>query len=211
MKVLTTKSYLLVFTLSFLLMLNCKKSSDHRFDGSVQLKLDAEGLQYVQLDVGKYFIYKDSASGKLDSVVVTKSLLENVFIPAVTSGGFTYSAYNSEIFSLTLTKTDANGETIWLDAKTPPALCCPSLSSNNQSIQMSDSAGLVFCYPSSECNSVDLISSLTLEGKTYQDVIKVPGGANSASTYYWAKDVGLIKRIETLNSDTQTYTLIRNN
>jgi len=176
------------------------------------LKLDAEGLQYVQLDIGKYFIYKDSASGILDSVVVTKSLLENIFTPAVTGGLFeTYPAYNSEVFSLTLTKIEVNSESVWLEAQTPPALCCPSLSSNNEPVQMLDSIGLVFCYPIGDCNSIDLISSLTVEGKVYQDVIKMAGGANGASTYYWAKGLGLIKRIEILNSDTQTYTLIRNN
>jgi len=177
------------------------------------LKLDAEGLQYVQLDIGKYFIYKDSASGISDSVVVTKSLLENTFTPAVTGGLFeTYPAYNSEVFSLTLTKIDVNSESVWLEAQTPPALCCPSLSSNNEPVQMIESnPGLVFCYPKSNCSSVDLISSLTVEGKVYQDVIKVTGGTNSASKYYWAKGIGLIKRIEILNSSTQTYTLIRNN
>jgi hypothetical protein len=204
---------IIVVVLFFFLISDCKKSSsDHRFDGSIQLKLDANGLQYIQLDIGKYFIYKDSASGVLDSVVVTKSLLENKFTPAVTGGPFaTYAAYNSEIFSLTLTKMDVNSETVWLEAQTSAALCCPSLSNNNEPVQMYESNGaLVFCYPKEDCDFVDLISSLTVEGKVYQNVIMVTGGTDGTSKYYWAKGIGLIKRTET-NSDNKTRTLIMNN
>src|SRR5690242_494363 len=108
MKARTTTSYVLAGTLSFLLALDCKKSSDNKSE-TIQLKLDAEGLQYIQVDAGKYFIYKDSASGILDSVVVTQSQLENTYTPGYSGGLFnSYPAFNTEVFYLTLTKKDVN-------------------------------------------------------------------------------------------------------
>ncbi|HZH65368.1 MAG TPA: hypothetical protein VEY10_10795, partial [Flavisolibacter sp.] len=40
-----------------------------------EYRLDRAGLKYIQLRLNQYFIYKDSASGRLDSVVVTESFL----------------------------------------------------------------------------------------------------------------------------------------
>ncbi len=37
-----------------------------------------DGLAYIQFKTGKYFIYKDSATLKTDSVIVTTSLLDTV-------------------------------------------------------------------------------------------------------------------------------------
>src|SRR5436305_11433741 len=124
MKTITTTSYVLAFTLFFLFALNCKKSSDNK-SKIIQQKLDEEGLQYIQLDTGKYFIYKDSATAILDSVVVTQSSLENEYTPGVSRGLFdSYPAFNTEVFYLTLTKKDVNSDSVWLEAQTPPPLCC---------------------------------------------------------------------------------------
>src|SRR5436190_7832132 len=142
MKTITPTSYVLAFTLFFLFALNCKKSSDNKSNEIIQLKLDAEGLQYIQLDTGKYFIYKDSATAILDSVVVTQSSLENEYTSGVSRGLFdSYPAFNTEVFYLTLTKKDVNSDSVWLEAQTPPPLCCPSLSNNNEPIQMQSNAG----------------------------------------------------------------------
>ena len=136
-------------------LIGCKKnvSTDNRFDGSIQIKLSTEGLGYVKLTTGKYFIYKDSASATLDSVVVTKSVLENKFTPP-TPGTFlgiptTYAAYNTEVYSIILSKVESSGiQSVWLDASSKTALCCPSLSKDNQPVIVYDPQNVyLFSYP----------------------------------------------------------------
>ena len=220
MKFPIQKSCLIIILFSVCFYSCEKKSQDTRFDGSVHINLLTEGLAYVQLGLGKYFIYKDSASSELDSVVVTKSSLEDVFTPAVVSGGLTYSAYNSQIFSLTLTKFDAGIQTLWeINFKGQPALCCPSISMDNQPVEIRDTSDVsTFYYPVCNCSSSMVIPGLTVEGKLYNNVIQNIGdnGADPSSpdyrraVTYWAKGVGIIKRIKTAGADTKTYFLIRN-
>lgn len=198
---------------------SCKKnvSTDPRFDGSIQLKLSLDGLEYVKLIAGKYFIYKDSASATLDSVVVTKSVLENKYTPP-TPGSFlgiptTFAAYNTEVYSLILSKVESGGnQSVWLNASSKTALCCPSLSQNNLPVIMYDLNNVqVFLYPNSQ-----LIPTLIIEGKSYNNVIRTTNQINlPAISYkgdtYWAKGVGIIKRTYTIDGNSKTYTLIRNN
>lgn len=189
---------------------SCKKNSyDTKFDSVVQLKLSTEGLTYVQLDLGKYFIYKDSANGKLDSVVVTTSLLLNQTIPA--NGLF--AANSKEIFLLTLTKIDAGIQTVWeIDSKKPFDVWTPFSMDDVPVVILDTNSVLSFYYPATA------IQGLTVEGKLYNNVIETIGdnGADPSSpdyrraVTYWAKGVGIIKRTKTTGSDTKTYFLIRN-
>ncbi len=210
---------IVVFTFFFW---NCKKRShDTRSDDVIQIKLSTEGLEYVQLTPGKYFIYKDSANGKLDSVVVTKSSVENIFTPAGTWTFGTYAAYNAEALSLTLTKFDAGIQTIWgIDFRGLTALCCPSISMDNHPVEIHDTSGVLsFSYPVCNCYASTAIQGLTVEGKLYNNVIQTIGdnGADPSNpdyrraVTYWAKGVGIIKRTKTTGSDTKTYFLVRNN
>jgi hypothetical protein len=50
----------------------CKKDTPRK-PATIEYILDPNGLKYIQLRLGQYFIYKDSASGLTDSVVVTES------------------------------------------------------------------------------------------------------------------------------------------
>ncbi len=218
----TGKNYIIVFFLFSFLFWNCKKTSrDDRSDGTIQLRLSTEGLAYAQLGLGKYFIYKDSANGHLDSVVVTKSSLENTFSPAVVANGLTYPAYNSEVFSLTLTKFDAGVQTVWgTDFKGQVAPCCPSVSMDNLPFDIHDTSGLLsFRYPECTCGLSKAISSMTVDGKVYDNVYQVIGenGISPSSpgfvkvVTYWAKGVGIIKRTRTTGSAIQTQFLFRHN
>src|SRR5688572_7657341 len=117
---------------------SCKKDSrDNQFDSSIQVKLSIDGLAYVKLGLGKYFIYRDSANRTLDSVVVTKSWVENTFTPAGSWVFGTYAAYNAEVFSLTLTKFEAGIQTLWgIDFRGLTAICCPSVSTDNEPVEI---------------------------------------------------------------------------
>ena len=201
---------------------HCKKnaSTDPRFDGSIQIKLLPEGLAYAKLDIGKYFIYKDSATGQTDSVVVTKSIIQNKFTPSTTGIvlgiNTTFAAYNTEIYSLTLSKIGTGGSQItWLDAETRSALCCPSISKADQPVILYQSDEIVFNYPfSSFYPYTAIVPSLAVEGKVYNDVLQTVTQRTVASTtvkadFYWAKGVGIIKKTHTSNNASITFTLVR--
>ena len=99
--------------LCILSLLACSKNNDEK-----QFNLDPDGLKYIQLRQDQYFIYKDSASGSVDSVVVTES----------SHSTETYSDANvsgkRHVFSLTLTRKNLSGDSTWLKgtAKAEPYL-----------------------------------------------------------------------------------------
>jgi hypothetical protein len=160
-----------------------------------------DGLAYIQLAVGKYFIYKDSATLKTDSVVVTESLLETVSETGQAPGGFGYP-YTVQRYSLILSKIDSSGTTVWLTGNASSELSL----GDNVFLLPSDiyTSGYLFRYPPDSP-----ISSMTVEGKIYTDVILM---ANAKSSYYWAKGVGLIQKSSVDNAGVRkTYTLLRNN
>ena len=196
--------------LYFVLFWNCKKRShDTRSDDFIQIKLSTEGLAYVQLGLGKYFIYKDSASAQLDSVIVTKSILKNLYTPGFNGGVFASSPpFYSEVFSLTLTKIDGGIQTIWFEAETDSPSIYAYSSMDNQPISMFYMSFLSFAYALSSA-----LTNLTVEGKVYNSVIQTIGdnGAELSSpdyisvVTYWAKGVGIIKRTRTDSLGTKTY------
>jgi len=167
--------------------------------------LPAEGLAYIQAGQGKYFIYRDSVANKTDSVVCTKSLLE-------TYNG-TYSDvnvnYTAQRYTIVLSKIDAGSTSVWLSAVT-------GISGPGFQLIASDSSSnghaIFWDYDT-------IIPTMVVEGKTYTNVslstipLTSPGNpvSNISSWYYWAKGVGLIKRVETNGPVTNIYTLLRSN
>jgi len=76
----------------------------------------------------------------------------------------------------------------------------------------------VFFYPTQGYSDITLIPTLTIEGKTYSDVIQVTeeiGGypiddpLYKKIIYYWVKNVGIIKAVTVLGSVSSVYTLLR--
>ena len=172
---------------------------------------DKKRLAYVQLTSGKYFIYKDSATLTTDSVVVTTSLIETV--SGTGTSYFGSYLYNSENYSLVLSKILPAPTRIWLTGK------ADALFSPNNSIYMRPKEvnhdGYYFRYPPCNCGDEKYIPSMIVEGKTYNDVILTSGFIQNSIpqyfSYYWSKGVGLIKRSENNNGISKTYTLLRNN
>lgn len=153
------------------------------------------------MNIGKYFIYKDSATLKLDSVLVTESLLE----PYSTTIGRT--PYNEERYTLILSKINSSGKiTEWLTGIAYSGVV------DSKDIYMTrdiTEGGYFFRYPPCNCGNERNIPAMVVEGKTYTDVILTSDG--TSYSYYWAKGVGLIKRSETNISGMKTYTLLRSN
>jgi hypothetical protein len=53
-----------------------------------------------------------------------------------------------------------------------------------------------------------MIPSITVEGKTYTNVIKIE--SNNKSTYYWGKGVGIIRLERNVGTTKNVYALLRN-
>ena len=189
-------------------------------------------LEYVHLPLGKYLIYKDSASSQQDSVVVTTSKLENKFVPAF--GGTSvnlwidsYSEYFYEVFHLVLTKYNGSQPSNWFvvsdslnygssgglfGGPLPPATS-DTFGVNLFELQGNYLLSAFYCLNSQYSNL-----SMNIEGKTYNNIIEtisVSGNPTDPyyvkTIYYWAKPVGIIKRTIINGSSIKTYTLLRNN
>ena len=206
----------------------CKKMAVHQPD---QFSFSRHALGYVQLPLGKYLIYKDSASAQLDSVVVATSNLVNKYVPsyAGTSAQLwldSYSEYNYEAFHLVLSKYNGNQSSNWFVGA--DSLDYGSFNGGiggPQGPSASDTFGVnlyelqnyfltaFYCSNSQYSNL-----SMNIEGKTYSNVIETISASGNPTDpgykkiiYYWAKSVGIIKRTMIDASSIKTYNLLRNN
>ncbi len=202
----------------------CKKAevTVHQPD---QFSFSRHALEYVHLPLGKYLIYKDSASAQLDSVVVTTSNLENLYVPSY--GGSPSAlwldfnpAYNHEVFYLTLSKYNGNQSSNWFigngDAYRS-GFFGYGIPGDTIAVDLRNQDGFsVFYSFNSEYSNL----SMNIEGKIYSNIIVTysytyllnpsdPG--YHAFVTYWAKPVGIIKRTIRDANSIKTYTLLRNN
>jgi hypothetical protein len=195
-----TRNYKLLLLLLISVCNGCSKKNMNTPSRSYQLS--REGLTYIQFNTGKYFIYKDSASLKLDSVVVTKSVIEPY------TETFLGELYNYERYSFILSKADSAGRlTVWLSGNTI------SMASETVYVISPDRPGEhLFIFPPSDARQSGSLPSLQVEGKTYSDIVFTTSpDAYQGYSYYWAKGVGLVKYSTGLNASRKTYTLIRSN
>jgi len=226
--------FIVSITLFLFFSTGCQKeSTSPPMPGVITAKFALAGLEYVNLTPGKYLIYKDSANGTLDSVVIAKSLLETKYTPAdtVVQGGVpvSYPAIYSQEFSLTLTKIDDTSQTAWFtgSATTELPLVGNITNENLRLLEIYHLSGtateyvnsFAFFYSSQNPGS-NIIPSIAIEGKNYTNVIftateslsDVYDPEYTKRTFYWAKGIGIIKReIITAGGAIQTQTLLRNN
>lgn len=169
-------------------MISCKKETAPELE---YLKIPDEVWSYVYLTPGSWYIYKDSATGLTDSVVVTKSVI-NYKAPVnfITSSTLFYT----DDYILILDKVDlAGNKTLWLDAI------------SNGVILFGAKAWFfpgLLQYPYTTIPglfTVYKIPTATIEGNNYSDILITEGGA------WWVKGVGLIKLFYRGN----TFTLLR--
>ena len=194
-----------------------------------QFSFSRHALEYVQLPLGKYLIYKDSASGQLDSVVVTTSNLENLYVPSY--GGSPsalwldfYSAYYHDVFHLILSKYIGNQSSNWFigngDAHYDHGgnlFASYGTPGDTLAVDLRNQDGFdVFYSFNSEYSNL----SMNIEGKTYSNIIVTYSGTYFLNpsdpgyqvfVTYWAKPVGIIKRTMRNANSIKTYTLLRNN
>ena len=218
------KKILFAISIATLLIASCKKDNAGSQIAQYELKFSTEALAYVQLPLYKYFIYKDSATASLDSVIVTQSNLERIFVPTPYCTLLCPPAYFYQRFTLTLTKYNgatpqdwfygiANNSHFWVtnsDAATALYLV------------EKDQGGHVFDYPifvsSNSYGGVTIIPSIIIESKTYLNAVVFTSSTSldtSQSYYrkishYWVKGIGIIKREIRTSNTVKTDLLVRN-
>lgn len=181
-------------------------------------------LDYIQLPVNRYFIYKDSASGTMDSVKVTQSAIETNFYPA-TSGFPGTPAVYSDAYKLTLTtyqalpptnqtwfKGIANSISFW-------GFVSATIIDSNINFVNEQPTLVVFRHPfaSAGSNQYAYLPTLVIEGIAYAAVhcFSSSNGLSSsdinyqASIFYWVKGIGIIKRESRSFNSVKTSLLIR--
>lgn len=219
------KKILFAISITTLLIASCKKNNADTPAAPIEVKFSAEALAYVQLPLYKYFIYKDSATAALDSVVVTQSNLERILMPKYDCGNqqwcWNIPAYYYQNFSLSLTKFTATSQELWFtgSATSQPFSTFLIAASDTSVLYFSGT----FFYPlvsnyQGIYTSENFLGSFIVEGKTYNNVLQFIN-VNTLNTsdpiykrtnYYWAKSIGIIKREVTTGSAVKTDLLVRN-
>jgi hypothetical protein len=213
-----SRLFTLLFCLATMLQLQSCKKDVPADEKTYTVSFSKHALEYVNLTEGKYFIYKDSATSQLDSVIVTKSKLEVVLYEPISFLSLISPARNyHDEFKLTLTKFSGPIQTDWLVGIAAAKIDDPPVSTNTAWLGLTSSDSLYMFFSFSENEMPN--DSITVEGRTYHNVVvtKWQNGFEETSPYfekmttYWAKDLGVIRReINTINEAVKTYTLVRN-
>ena len=180
----------------------------------------ADALEFVTIPVNKYFIYKDSASGITDSVIVVKNEVVNKFQGSTPCTGICWpgpSGYSYQEFSLTLKKINPPSA-IWFNGKASNFSINFFLDSIT-GINMMDSL-MPYCniwYPLSDFDEYTHLPAYIVEGITYSDVHLFsrnngmqPGQPNYLQIdTYWVKGTGIVQRRIIRQGAVATTLLIR--
>ncbi len=163
----------------------------------------------------RYFIYRDSATGFTDSVIVSQNYTQGVLHDSV-PGNPPVPQYTHQTFKLRLQQLTGSPGPIWFDG----FASCDTQYRNtirfiDSDFELTDRQNNLpaFWYPftSSGANRYSLIPSITIEGTIYIQIHKFsttnglqPTDINYRETaYYWEKGTGIIRK------DLRTYNSIK--
>lgn len=215
----------LFITISSMLF-SCKKDTP-KAKGLVSdyVKFSEVAMSYVKLPDTGYYIYKDSSTGQEDSVIVGVCSLIKKYHQAssqvIYGGGvLNFPAAFYEEFTLELDKIDPTGNTsTWWNSFDTNLGHILSL---NEKVDSSINLNFCFWYPFKtpyiyNYIHTDKISSISIEGKLYIDVVRFYVNNSSISgdpndlifSNYWAKGVGIIKMEIRKNQISKTDLLVR--
>ena len=208
--------YYAVFCLA---CLSCKKDEPAP-PPIMTLTFTQTAINYVKLNQGDYFIYKDSATGMEDSIVVTLSRLQPVRVPM---GAGTFQGmpeHDAQQFDLIMTSQTSSPAT-WLNVTAstehqPIYTACDTVPMR----LTGNSSPILTYFEFSHHQNTQSYPAMTIDGRTYYFVIAITSeyGTGPAdpdyikSTCYWSKGVGIIKRQTiTAGNNIKTQTLLRHN
>ncbi len=211
--------------LFFIASTSCQKILDK--PGPNQISFAGEAMDYAQLPLNRYFIYKDSATGDFDSVGVTQSDLSNIDNPAYPGTGLLdppTPAYNHQKFKLTLTKLNGS-PAIWFQGVADAynsnlyyastSLSILTFYGNDNIISPNEVNGYGFSYPTPSFDTVLNFPNFKVGNNIYNNVLGfISASAQDGftqpwdfnSTYYWAKGVGIVQRtVRTIYGTTTSF------
>jgi hypothetical protein len=216
-------AYTTVILVLILFSLTQCKKSDPPEEVLYTVIISPEALPYVQQPIGKYRVYRDSATSMLDSVVVTQSALEMHVVPKTTGTWAVQPAFNSQTYSIILTKKNGSPDSIWFKGNAVTTLDYPPPILDTVPLRLWESGYINNdSYYHVVAHIIPPVSSLTktVEGITYNDVyayIDEPGvdinhPGYIKRIYYWARGIGLIQRTTIYSGGAiKTYYLVRHN
>lgn len=201
------------------LSVSCKKAdfsgiyslSGNLNPNTVIMHFSQPALDYIQLPVNRYFIYKDSATGFIDSVRVTQSVIETNFQQA-TSGYPGSPATYSDVYKLTLTKfTPPSTNQPWFEGTARGAgflgFTSATIIDSNINFSNGQNSLPVFWHPLTfsgfnQFTRYTYLPTMSIEGITYTAVhlFSSSNGLPStdvnyqASVFFWVKGIGIIKK-----------------
>lgn len=213
-----------LFTVAVLIS-GCQKDevTDNPMDDVYNISFSRNALDYINIPVGKYFIYKVSGQIALDSVAVVSSQLDTVNMPRNDNTNF--PEHNIERFRIRINQYQNNiggpGTLIteWLRGTTNATPFSPYDSSSTADVRLefsNSTIGKTIFFATHNVTG----STLTVEGVTYTGVVMaesdnglpISDAAYKKNTFYWAKGVGIIKRVTvSFNGHEVTMTLLRHN
>jgi len=184
------------------------------------IKMSPNALEYVNIPVGKYFVYKVPGYTALDSVVVTNNELAMVNFPRDNSNNF--PEHNVQRLRLTMTQyIQTSGGMItteWLKGVAMPEIFNPYDSTTTADVRLRFSGTQQVIFYGAQNISGSL--TMVVEGVTYTGVSKaesdnglpISNAGYEKNTFYWAKGVGIIKRVVVnWNGATTEMNLLRHN
>lgn len=179
---------------------------------------DFYAIRHIQIQQGRYFIYKDPGTGAIDSVITTESSLSTVNQPPAGSN----PAFSYQKYTLTLTSFTATGNQTWYRGfascdslyKGPPRFIDSTYSLVNDQDTLPS-----FWYPYTSSGNLQYrkIPAMNIEGTIYYYVNSFSASNGLpptdpgylATTFWWVDDIGIIKReIRTIGS-VKTWHLLR--
>ena len=176
---------------------------------------DNTALEFIHIPWNRYYVYKDSATGFIDSVAITQNYTISVFHDSV-PGNPPVPKYTHETYKLTLQRLTGFPAAIWFNGF---ASCDTNYKNTirfiDSDFELIDGQSNLpaFWYPftSSGVNRYTLIPSITIEGTLYVQIHKFsatnglqPTDINYRETaYYWEKGTGIIRK------DLRTYNSIK--
>jgi hypothetical protein len=190
-------------------------------DTIISNRFDRAAFSYINIPDRSYFIYKDSASGTADSLVLNRGY-DFVYVPPVTGNpskpGYYYSVYDLELANywsynpnLIFFKGHASCDSDYKNTKT--------FIDSNFTLDNELTGLAAFWYPfvSSGNQQYSFISSLSVGSKSYNDVhcffssngLPASNDGYLATTFWWVKGIGIVKKEIRTHNSIKTSLLVR--
>ena len=189
-----------------------------------RIKMNEELKSYLCSNLGSYWIYKNTKTGDLDTHIINGFYFDSILVKGIypySKHRTIYYDYLSKSFYSTFIKRFFYEYTRTFN----PQATDLYITSNDLTREGNGSRNHPLLHPflipkesnsgtgSSYSTYIGMDSTLTIQGKTYQNVAKFNIDSDgvwsktypyttTGSKYYWAKDVGLIKRKATHRDET---------